>query len=148
MYDVQLVDAPERQIVGPVLHSSFIANRQGEEVPHFFHRIMKDGTLETVPNRADDNQICAFIKPEHSPDFTYYMAVEVTSVDAVPEGMESLRIPACRCATITLIKRGNADVMAAMKYLLNEWIPANRLKTDYDVPAFITYDERFLPIFK
>ncbi len=148
MYTVELVYESERKIVGPVLHSSFVENRQAQEVPEFFHRIMADGDLETVPHRSNDNQICAFIKPEHSPEFDYHMAVEVEDFDAVPDGMQPLTIPACRCATVTLVKRGNKDVMMAMRYLLDEWIPQNGLRTDYSVPAFIYYDERFLPVFK
>ena len=149
MYTVELVPAAERKIVGPVLHSSFVENRQGHEVPEFFHRIMENGALETVPNRANTNQICAFIKPEKSPEFDYYMGVEVENFDVVPEGMQSPdHSGLSRCATITLVKRGNKDVMVAMRYLLEEWIPKNGFATDYGVPAFIYYDDRFLPIFK
>lgn len=148
MYTVDLVDQDERKIVGPVLHTSFAANRQGQEVPEFFHRIMDDGDLEQVPDRVNANQICAFVKPEASPDFDYYMAVEVDGFDKVPEGMAHLTLPPSRCASISLVKRGNKDVMMAMRYLLETWIPEQGLKVDYTVPAFIYYDDRFLPIFR
>ncbi len=148
MYTVELLDQPERKIVGPVLHTSFVANRQAEEVPPFFHKIMEDGDLETVPDRADANQICAFLKPEDSPEFDYHMGVEVTSFANVPDGMTPLVLPSCRCASITLVKRGNKDVMMAMNYLLKEWLPANGLRPDVSAPPHILYDDRFLPVFR
>jgi predicted transcriptional regulator YdeE len=148
MYSVEIADQDEKKIVGPVLHTTFVENRQAEVIPPFFHQIMDNGALESVPNRINANQICAFDKPENAPDFDYYMAVEVSGFKDVPAGMSSLIIPACRCATTSFIKRGNKDVMMAMQYLLKEWIPANVLRPDFSVPAFIYYDERFLPIFR
>ena len=148
MYSIEVVEVEEKKIVGPVLHTSFVANRQAEEVPLFFHKTMEQGDLEKVPNRVDANQICAFVKPETSPQFDYYMAVEVRGFDNIPDGMSCLTIPACRCATTSFVKRGNKDVMMAMQHLLNEWIPANAGRPDFSLPAFIVYDERFLPIFR
>lgn len=148
MYDVELIDTNEKLIVGPVLHTSFADNLQAREIPDFFHKIMEDGDLEAVPDRVDANQICAFVKPADSPEFDYYMGVEVESFDRIPAGMASLTIPACRCATTALVKRGNADVMAAMHYIMQHWMKANRLRPDFSLPAFICYDDRFLPIFR
>ncbi|MBU1175504.1 MAG: GyrI-like domain-containing protein [Alphaproteobacteria bacterium] len=148
MFNVELIDTDEKRIVGPVLHTSFLDNLQAREVPDFFHRIMDDGTLDAVPDRINANQICAFVKPPDSPEFDYYMAVEVSGFDHVPADMKSLILPACRCATTSLVKRGNADVMAAMRYIMQDWMTANGLRPDFSLPAFIYYDDRFLPIFK
>ena len=148
MYSVEIVNQDEKKLVGMLLHTTFANNRQAEEIPPFFHGIMEQGTLDTVPDRLDANQICAFVKPENAPELDYYMAVEVSGFDKVPEGMHTLTIPAARCATVSFVKRGNKDVMATMQYLLTNWIPASGLRPNLVAPAFISYDERFIPVFK
>ena len=148
MYSIEIVDQDEKKIVGLVLHTTSVNNRQAEEIPPFFHRIMEEGDLEPVANRLNANQICAFVKPETSPEFDYYVAVEVSGFDDVPDGMQALTIPASRCATTSFIKRGNKDVMVAMQYMMQEWMPANGVRPDFSLPAFMYYDERFIPIYK
>jgi predicted transcriptional regulator YdeE len=52
MYSVEIVKEEEKKVVGLALHTTFTANRQAEEIPPFFHKVMEDGTLENVPNQG------------------------------------------------------------------------------------------------
>ncbi|MBN2126205.1 MAG: GyrI-like domain-containing protein [Deltaproteobacteria bacterium] len=148
MYSVEIKSIDEMKITALVLHNTFVGNRQAEEIPPFFHKVMAEETLEGVPNRVNSNQICAIDKKENSPEFDYYMGVEVSDYTDIPDGMEALTIPAGDYAVASFVKRGNADVLQAFGYITEKWIPENRYKQDYNVPVFIYYDERFIPVYK
>ncbi len=147
MYSVEIVNKKEKKITAWVLHTTFTGNRQAEEIPPFFHKVMEGNTLENVSDRVNGNQICAIDKPENSPEFDYYMGVEVNNFNETPEGMKTLVIPAGNYAVTSFIKRGNADVLQAFKYLTETWLPEHRYKQD-KTPVFIYYDERFIPVYR
>ncbi len=144
MHAVEVVDSPERKVVALVLETSFSDRRQVAEIPPFFHRVMEEGRLKTVPYRVNGNQLCAFVVAPGTPDFTYYMGVEVEDFDFVPAGMRTLTIPACRCARTSFVKRGNADVLHALDCVRQTWLPANGYAQDQNVPLFVYYDAEFL----
>ena len=148
MYKVEIKRIGKKEVVALVIHTTFVGNRQAEEIPPFFHKVMEENTLESVPNRTNDNQICVFDKRQNSPEFDYYMGVEVSNTNDVPEGMNTISIPACKFAATSFIKRGNPDVLKAFMFLTEKWIPENGHEQNFDVPPFIYYDERFIPIFK
>jgi predicted transcriptional regulator YdeE len=148
MYEVEIVDREEMSVTALVLHTTFAANKQAEEIPPFFHRVMEEETLEGVPNRLNANQICVVVRKAGSPEFDYYMGVETDGLAHVPEGMEGIIILAGKYARTAFVKRGNADVLAAFRYVTENWLPENNHAPKVTVPAFIYYDERFIPIFK
>jgi predicted transcriptional regulator YdeE len=104
--------------------------------------------LEGVPLRVNSNQICAIDKKEDSPEFDYYMGVEVKDLHDVPKGMKSLTIPAGNYAVASFVKRGNADVLQAFMFITEKWIPETGYTQNRQVPLFIYYDERFIPVCK
>lgn len=148
MYDVEIVEKAEKKVVAPVLHTTFAENSQAREIQPFFHEIMEKGMLEHVPNRMGANQICAIALTPGSPEFDYYMGIEVISFDDDPPKMKTLIIPDSKFTSTAFIKRGNPDVLAVFKYLTEEWIPDNGCTFKPNVPLFISYDDRFIPSFK
>lgn len=148
MYDVKVVEKAEKKVVALVLHTTFAKNSQAQEIPPFFHETMEKGILDHVPNRIDANQICAIVLNPGSPEFDYYMGVEVSSFENVPQKMETLIIPDSKFAYTPFIKKGNPDVLEAFNYLTEKWIPENGYALKPNVPLFIYYDERFIPSFK
>jgi predicted transcriptional regulator YdeE len=148
MYEVEIVERKVKKVVGLLLRTTFVENRQAEEIPPFFHKNMEEGTLEDVPNRINQNQICAMVKKPDSPEFDYYMGVEVSRFGDVPDGMVSLVIPESRFACAPFVKTGNPDALKVLGYLTESWLPQNGLSINPDVPLFIHYDERFIPSFK
>ena len=41
MYSVEVISKDEMKIVGLVLRTTFMGNRQAEEIPPFFHKVME-----------------------------------------------------------------------------------------------------------
>ena len=119
-------------------------NRQAEEIPPFFHKVMEAKTLKGVPNRVNQNQICVIERKPDSPDFDYYMGVEVENLDEIPEGMVTITVPESNYAVTSFIKRGNKDVLGAVKYVTEIWMPENGYVGDQAKPAFIYYEESFI----
>lgn len=148
MYEVKVVKKNEKKVVALVLHTTFEENRQAQEIPPFFHKIMEEGTLENVPNRINENQICVFVMRPGNPVFDYYMGVEVSGFDDVPDGMDTIVIPEGNFALTPFIKRGNPDALKAFKHMAEKWLPENGYSQKRGVPLFIYYDERFIPSFK
>ncbi len=104
--------------------------------------------MEQVPDRVNGNQICAIVKEETSPEFDYYMGVEVSGFESVPDGMKPLAIPACQYAAAPFVKRGNPDVLSVFQFIAGKWMTENGYIQNTAVPAFIYYDERFIPVYK
>jgi predicted transcriptional regulator YdeE len=148
MYPVKIIKKEEMKVTAFVLQTTFADNRQAEEIPPFFHRIMAEETLEEVPDRINKNQICVVARKENSPAFEYCMGVETSGFDHTSAGMRTLTLPACTYAAAPFVKRGNADVLKAFKFITEIWMPDNGYRPNVSAPAFIYYDERFIPIYK
>ena len=144
---VNIVSKNETQIMGVALHTSFKDGRQAQEIPPFFHRIMAEKTLDNVPNRVNGHHLCIIQQTQGSPDFDYFMGVEVSRVDNVPEGMEQITLPESQYAAMPFKKRGNADVGEAFTYLMESWLPQSDYISVLEKPGFVYYDDRFLPIY-
>ncbi len=147
MVKVELKILAQKHVAAFIMHTSFVENRQAQEIPPFFHKILQERTLDSVPDRTDMNHICVFDKKQYSPEFDYYMGVEVSTLENIPEDMGSITIPAGKFAAASFIKRGNPDVMKVIGYITEQWIPENSLVQNFNVPPFIYYDDRFLTVY-
>jgi predicted transcriptional regulator YdeE len=148
MYDVKIVTREESEIVAFVLHTTFVGEQQARDVPPFFHNIMDNNLLESIPNRINKNHICLFDKKQDSPDFDYYMGVEIASIDSMPDNMKTFTIPETQYATTSFVKTGNADVMQAIMYVTEKWMPEHHLTQNFNFPVFINYDKEFISVYK
>lgn len=104
------------------------------------------GIPNAVPGRAFG--ICSFDPASKSCDFTYTAALEVTSIDQVPDGMQSLHITPQRYAVIThKMTSPNIpdDLRKTLDHFFNVWLP----QSDYQhaaAPEVEIYDHRFDPV--
>lgn len=146
MNAIQIVHKNIMHVTGVVLHTSFQNNQHAQDVPPFFHRILAEHTLDHVPNRINQNQLCVFLRQQDSPAFDYVMGVEVDTENAVPAGMQHLALPASDYAMVTIIKRGPQDVGAAFAAIHEHWLPTSAYRPA-GAPAFVYYDDRFFSIF-
>jgi len=144
MYSVKIISKEEMKIIGLILKTTFLKNRQAEEIPPLFHKVMEVGTMKSVPNRVNNNQICVIDRNENSPYFDYYIGVEVNNFDEIPEGMVDLTISAGNYAVTSFLKKGNKDVLMAVKHITDKWIPENGYEMDHQKPGCIYYDEDFI----
>jgi predicted transcriptional regulator YdeE len=148
MYEVKVVLRQRIGIIGFILKTTFIEKRQAKEIPPFFHKIMQENSLESIPNRINKDQICLFDKKPDSPNFDYYMGVEVERADSTPENMKAFVIPEGKYATTSFIKTGNPDVLQALKFIIEKWIPENNLRQNHAFPVFVKYNEKFISVYK
>jgi len=58
--------------------------------------------------------------------------------------METITIPASNYAVASFAKRGNEDVLMAVKHITETWIPENGYTQDQQKPGCIYYDESFI----
>lgn len=134
------------KIVGFTLKTSFKYERHKTEIPPFFHKVLKEGKLESVKDRLNSNQLCVFEMKKDNPDFNYTMGVEVNKINTIPENMNSLTLPVSKYVAIKIIKRGPEDVGKAFGYIFKEWIP-NSVYIPTGEPAYIYYDDEFFSIY-
>ncbi len=141
----EIVYKPAMIISGLILHTSFKDDRSKREIPPFFHNVLEEKKLDSVPGRINGNQLCVFSIKRDKPDFDYLMGVEVSEKD-FSKGMEHINLPASKYATLKIVKRGPEDVGKAFEYIYKKWIQ----KSAYiptGAPAFIYYDQDFFSVF-
>lgn len=86
------------------------------------------------------------MKPE-SPDFTYFMGVEISETAKVPTGFTEVILQPSQYASLKIIKKGNTDVKEGFEYLFKKWIPSSKYSSK-PAPGFIYYDEQFINEYK
>jgi len=142
--EIKIVNKADIQAAAITLPTSFKEGKSKKDIPPFFHKTLHDGTLDNVPNKLNQNLMCVFLMKPESPDFTYAIAKEVSSLDNMPEGMTALNLPAAEYASVEIIKNGYDDVAPVFKYIVEKWTAANGYVPARQ-PGFIYYDERFIP---
>ncbi|MBE9511081.1 MAG: effector binding domain-containing protein [Bacteroidetes bacterium] len=142
----KLITKEEKKVIGIVLHTSFTNERNKQEIPPFFHKVLEEKKLEKVLNRINENQLCVFKRTRNCPDFDYVMGVKVSNTDNIPKGMESVILPKSNYASLTIVKRGPEDVGKAFGHIYEKWIPKS-IYIPTGAPGFIYYDNRFFSVF-
>lgn len=145
--EVKIVSKNAIRAIGLTIKTTFQQNRQATEVPKFFHDTFESGILDTIDGRINKNQLCIFLINPNSPDFSYFMGVEVNEHTKTPQEFTEHNLGSNLYASLEIIKRGNKDVMEAFKYILEEWMPESGYKPG-KAPAFIYYDDRFIESYK
>lgn len=141
----EIVYKPEMNITGLILHTSFKDDRSKREIPPFFHSVLDEKKLDSVPGRINGNQLCVFNIKRDNPDFDYLMGVEV-SEKVILTGMEHIHLSASKYATLKIVKRGPEDVGKAFEFIFKKWIPKS-VYIPTGAPAFIYYDQDFFSVF-
>lgn len=144
--ETKIIERPAMQVVGITLKTSFKEDRSKSEIPPFFHKVLEEHKLDTVPERLNTNQLCVFEMKRDNPDFNYTMGVEVTNTTNAPDEMTRMFLPASRYVAIKIIKRGHEDVGSAFGYIFKEFIPQS-IYIPTGEPAFIYYDDEFFSIY-
>ena len=77
------------------------------QIPNLWTRAMQDGTLDSIPNRADSNILAVYtdFASDQNGEFTYVLGARVTSIDKVPAGFVAVTIPAGKYAVVQTDKR-------------------------------------------
>ncbi len=109
-----------------------------------WQRLMSEGLLAKIPNRADGNIIALYTDYASDKDgeYTYVLGARVTSAESVPAGMVAKKVPTGRYAVFTS-ERGAVQKVVPQVWQRVWATPANApggrraYKTDFEL-----YDER------
>ena len=109
-----------------------------------WERLMGEGLLATIPNKADAKIIAVYTNYASDKDgeYTYLLGARVTKVENLPAGMTARNIPAGRYAVFTS-ERGPVQKIVVETWQRVWATPKNELGGDRSYKAdFEVYDER------
>lgn len=116
---------------------------QGEIGP-MWGRLMQEGLLEKIPNKADRNIVAVYTDyaSDHNGEYTYVLGARVAADANVPAGMVARKIPSGKYAVFTSDKGPAQKVVPALWMKINS-LPQGSVGTDRLYRAdFEIYDER------
>ena len=112
-----------------------------------WHRLVQEGLLNTIPNRADDSVVAVYTDyaSDHNGDYTFIVGAKVSSHAKVPAGMVVQKVAAGKYTVFTSEKGPAPKVVPALWMKINS-LPKSAVgggdrvyKTDFEI-----YDERAL----
>ena len=109
-----------------------------------WQRLMKEGLLAEIPNKADGNIVAVYTEYASDKDgeYTYVLGARVTNAESIPAGMVAKKLPAGRYALFT------SEKGAVQKVVVEMWqrvwsTPKSALGGDRTYKAdFEVYDQR------
>ncbi len=109
-------------------------------IPALWERFMP--RLDAIKHRTGDLSF-GLCNPSRLPEFDYYAAVQVDSLDDVPEGMHGFEVAEHRYAVFTH-KGRLVNLRETVAYIWGTWIPGS-VYTSPALPDFELYGEQFDP---
>jgi len=102
MFGPEIVVVPQFRVVGKKHKLAF---RDGITLPQFFAKQFFDRERNNIPNAINQNTlICVTSEAEDDADYNYSMpAVQVKTLNAIPEGFEGFTFPTSLCAKFHFI---------------------------------------------
>ncbi|MFY9939227.1 MAG: GyrI-like domain-containing protein [Silvibacterium sp.] len=134
-------DQPGFSVIGVSVRTESRKEAGGTgQIPNLWTRAMQDGTLDSIPNRADSNILAVYtdFASDQNGEFTYVLGARVTSIDKVPAGFVAVTIPAGKYAVVQTDKGALPDVLPKVWQRIHA-MPASELggerafKVDYEV---------------
>lgn len=120
------------------------AGGQGE-IPRLWQEAMESGSLEQIPNRADNDFVVVYSDyvSDHNGEYSYTLGVRVTSADKVPAGYVVRTIRAGRYAVFTSEQGAPQQIVPALWQHINSLTPqqmggARAYQTDFEIYPPIT----------
>lgn len=110
-----------------------------------WQRVMQQGSLESIPHRADNNITVVYTNyaSDHNGEYTYVLGVRVSSADKIPDGMVTVNVPAGKYAVVESDQGSLPEVMPKVWQRINT-MPAAELGGQRAYKAdFETYPEGF-----
>lgn len=109
-----------------------------------WQRLMKEGLLAEIPNKADDNIVAVYTEyaSDKNGEYTYVLGARVTNTESIPAGMVAKKVAAGRYALFTSEKGPVQKVVVEMWQRV--WAtPQSALGGDRTYKAdFEVYDQR------
>jgi len=136
-----IVHLPERKVVGKRLEVTFTDN----QTPDLWRNFMPE---RKFINNLNDELVSAAVYPANfftafdpNKSFEKWAAVEVGSFDAIPDGMQTLVIPAGTYAVFHYIGSA-ANANEIFGFIFNHWLPTSGYRLD-NRPHFEILSEKY-----
>jgi predicted transcriptional regulator YdeE len=123
-------------------------------IPPLWQRAMQQGSLESIPHRADNNITLVYTNyaSDNNGEYTYVLGVRVSAVDKVPDGMVTVAVPGGKYAVVESDQGSLPEVLPKVWLRINT-MPAAKLggqrayKADFEVyPEGFDWQNAQIPI--
>jgi len=124
-------------------------------IPKMWQNTMQQGSLESIPHRADNNITVVYTDyaSDHNGEYSYVLGVRVSAVDKVPDGMVTVIVPAGKYAVVQSDQGSLPEVMPKVWQRINT-MPAAELggqrayKADYEIyPEGFDWQYAQIPVY-
>lgn len=119
-------------------------------MPALWQKFFKDGCLEKIPNRTNQEILAVMTayEADHTKPYTYIVGCQVSSLDIVPEDMVSIVIPASSYAVYRSQGPFPTALQDAWRAIWESGLPRSYLY-DFEVysPGFNPSQECHVPIY-
>ncbi len=145
----RIVEKPALTLVGWPLRTTGADGANFREIPEFWQRSHRDGKVAALESLAGDLGligVCTEMKPQDQ-TFTYLIAIEKPSNKKVPEGTQTMELPAATYAVVESVGAMPKAIQEIWQEIFSQWLPASEYvhagTPDFEVyPAFPAGDPR------
>ncbi len=122
---LEIIQLPELELVGYEIEVAAGQEPGPVEIPAFWDRFFHEGLDRRLPPSSHPGVFVAACHAETEAHFRYLVGVPVAGGGVPGEGQSFLRIPAGRCARVTV--RGDLPVAipAGFRWARRDWLPAS-----------------------
>ena len=128
-------------VIGPAIRVSTENEENFKRIPLFWEEVMQKDMLRQIPNVINQNTSFGFCMDFDESRFTYMIAMEVDSLDGVPDDMIGRTIPEATYAVFTAKGPVVKSIQETMRFIYSKWFPESVYKHAM-TPEFELYDER------
>ena len=142
MIEPKIVEKEGFMVIGPAIRTTGDNEENFKRIPNFWIECNNNKVFETIPNLINNNTCYGICLDMKGNEFTYMAAVEVSTLEQIPENMIGREIPRAKYAIFTARGPVTQAVQDMTRYIYGEWVS----KSEYSLaesPDFELYDERF-----
>ncbi len=142
LIEPKIIEKEEFMVIGPALRTT-TENEEGFKIlPRFWDECNKKNIYQFIPNQKNNTAGYGICMDSKGYEFTYMIALEVSSLANIPENMIGRIIPKAKYAVFTAKGPVTRAVQDLTNYIYSKWI-FNSGYSIADTPNFELYDERF-----
>jgi predicted transcriptional regulator YdeE len=147
---------PGFTVVGLSVHTTNQAEAGGNGlIPKMWQNAMQQGSLESIPHRADNNITVVYTNyaSDNNGEYTYVLGVRVSAVDKIPDGMMTVAVPAGKYSVVESDQGSLPEVLPKVWTRINT-MPATELggqrayKADFEIyPEGFDWQNAQIPVY-
>ena len=128
-------------VIGPAMRLSTENEQNIKRIPLFWEEVMQKNLMQQIPNAVNKETSYGLCMDYDKDRFTYMIAMEVDSLDSVPDDMIGRTIPEATYAVFTARGPIVKAVQDTVRFIYSTWFPESGYEHAM-TPEFELYDER------